>query len=136
MGDIRQAMKRTNPLQSVRSALGTTVLQDKAGVDLAAAIDPHAGRTAMPFPHPALSRKVGCHTIDVRFGRSPTSSGEIRRGDTVRMKAGSGYADTVTQHYAGLYSLTLPGGLSRQAPFLARIGAHTSTGDARGVSGG
>lgn len=43
LGDIRQAMKLTSPLQSVRSALGTTVFQDEAGVDLAAPIDPRAG---------------------------------------------------------------------------------------------
>ena len=43
LGDIRQQIGLTNPLQSVRSALSTKLFQDEAGVDLLAPIDPRAG---------------------------------------------------------------------------------------------
>ena len=43
LGDIRQKMGLTNPLQSVRSALSTKVFRDEAGVELLAPIDPRAG---------------------------------------------------------------------------------------------
>ena len=43
LGDIRQKMGLTNPLQSVRSALGTKLFQDEAGVELLAPIGPRAG---------------------------------------------------------------------------------------------
>ena len=43
LGDIRQKMGLTNPLQSVRSALGTKLFQDEAGVELLAPISPRAG---------------------------------------------------------------------------------------------
>ena len=43
LGDIRQQMGLTNPLQSVRSALGTKLFQDEAGVELLAPINPRAG---------------------------------------------------------------------------------------------
>ena len=42
LGDIRNAMKLTNPLQSVRSALGTRLFQDIAGVELLEPIQPRA----------------------------------------------------------------------------------------------
>ena len=41
-GDIRQKMGLTNPLQSVRSALGTKLFQDEAGVELLDPIGPRA----------------------------------------------------------------------------------------------
>ena len=43
LGDIRRHMRLTNPLQSVRSALGTKILQEEAGVELLDPIDPRAG---------------------------------------------------------------------------------------------
>ena len=43
LGDIRQNMGLTNPLQSVRSALGTKLFQDQAGVELLTPIGPRAG---------------------------------------------------------------------------------------------
>ncbi len=43
LGDIRQKMDLTNPLQSVRSALSTKLFQDEAGVELIAPIDSRAG---------------------------------------------------------------------------------------------
>ena len=43
LGDIRQKMGLTNPLQSVRNALGTKLFQDEAGVELLIPIDPRAG---------------------------------------------------------------------------------------------
>ena len=43
LGDIRQKMRLSNPLQSVRSALGTKIFQDEAGVELVAPIHPRAG---------------------------------------------------------------------------------------------
>lgn len=43
LGDIRQKMGLTNPLQSVGSALGTRLFQDEAGVELLHQIDPRAG---------------------------------------------------------------------------------------------
>lgn len=43
LGDIRRDMGLTNPLQSVRSALGTKLLQEEAGVELLHPIDPRAG---------------------------------------------------------------------------------------------
>ena len=43
LGEIRQKMGITNPLQSVRSALGTKLFQDEAGVELLAPISPRAG---------------------------------------------------------------------------------------------
>ena len=43
LGDIRQEMGLTNPLQSVRSALSTKLFQEEAGVELLAPIDPRAG---------------------------------------------------------------------------------------------
>lgn len=43
LGDIRQKMGLTNPLQSIRSALGTRLFQDVAGVELLAPIGPRAG---------------------------------------------------------------------------------------------
>ena len=43
LGDIRREMGLTNPLQSVRSALGTKLFQREAGVELLAPIDPRAG---------------------------------------------------------------------------------------------
>ena len=42
-GDIRQGMGLTNPLQSVRSALGTKRFRDEAGVELLAPLDPRGG---------------------------------------------------------------------------------------------
>ena len=46
LGDIRQKIGLTNPLQSVRSALGTELFQDEACVELLAPIDPRAGAEA------------------------------------------------------------------------------------------
>ena len=46
LGDIRQKMELTNPLQSVRSALGTKLFRDEAGVEVVAPIDPRAGANA------------------------------------------------------------------------------------------
>ena len=43
LGDVRQGLGLTNPLQSVRSALGSTLFQDEAAVELLAPIDPRAG---------------------------------------------------------------------------------------------
>ena len=43
LGDIRQKSGLTNPLQSVRSALGTKLFQDEAGVELLAPIGPRSG---------------------------------------------------------------------------------------------
>ena len=43
LGDIRQKMGLTNPLQSVRNALGTKLFQDEAGVELLDPIAPSAG---------------------------------------------------------------------------------------------
>ena len=43
LGDIRRNMRLTNPLQSVRSALSTKLLQDQAGVELLEPIHPRAG---------------------------------------------------------------------------------------------
>ena len=43
LGDVRQGMRLSNPLQSVRSALGTKLFQDEAGVELLAPIHPRAG---------------------------------------------------------------------------------------------
>ena len=43
LGDIRQKMGLTNPLQSVRSALGTKLFQDEAGVELLIPIGARAG---------------------------------------------------------------------------------------------
>ena len=43
LGDIHRHMGLTKPLQSVRSALGTKILQEEAGVDLLDPIDPRAG---------------------------------------------------------------------------------------------
>ena len=43
LGDIRQGIGLANPLQSVRSALGSQLFQDEAGVELLAPIDPRAG---------------------------------------------------------------------------------------------
>jgi len=43
LGDIRQGMGLTNLLQSVRSALGTKLFLDEAGVELLALIDSRAG---------------------------------------------------------------------------------------------
>ena len=56
LGDIRQGMGLTNPLQSVRSALGTKLFGDEAGVELLAPIDHRAGADTFchfrirPFP--------------------------------------------------------------------------------------
>ena len=43
LGDIRQKMELTTPLQSVRSALGTKLFQDEAGVELLDPIGSAAG---------------------------------------------------------------------------------------------
>ena len=43
LGDIRRKMELTNPLQSVRSALGSKLFQEEAGVELLAPIGPRAG---------------------------------------------------------------------------------------------
>ena len=43
LGDIHQRMGLTNPLQSIRSALGTKLFQDEAGVELLTPIGPRAG---------------------------------------------------------------------------------------------
>ena len=43
LGDIRQQMRLLNPLQSVRSALGTKRFRNEAGVELLTAIGPRAG---------------------------------------------------------------------------------------------
>ena len=43
LGDIRQNMGLTNPLQSVRSALDTKLFQEEAGVELLEPIGPRAG---------------------------------------------------------------------------------------------
>ena len=43
LGDIRQQMGLTNPLQSVRSALSTKLFQDEAGVELLEPLDSRAG---------------------------------------------------------------------------------------------
>ena len=58
LGDVRQAMRLTNPLQSVRSALSTKLFRDEAGVELLAPIDPRAGSdTCCHFRvHPLASK--------------------------------------------------------------------------------
>ena len=58
LGDVRQGMRLTNPLQSVRSALSTKLFRDKAGVELLAPIDPRAGSdTCCHFRvHPLASK--------------------------------------------------------------------------------
>ena len=43
LGDIRQKMGLTNPLQAIRSALGTKLFKDEAGVELLSPIDARAG---------------------------------------------------------------------------------------------
>ena len=43
LGDIRQKTGLMNPLQSVRSVLGTKIFQDEAGVELLDPIAPRAG---------------------------------------------------------------------------------------------
>ncbi len=43
LGDIRQKMGLTNPLQSIRSALGTRLFQDEACVELVNAVGRRAG---------------------------------------------------------------------------------------------
>ena len=43
LGDIRQGMGLTNPLQSIRSALSTKIFQDEAGVELLNVIGPRTG---------------------------------------------------------------------------------------------
>ena len=43
LGDIRTGMRLTNPLQSVRSALGTKLFQELAGVEIVEPIDHRAG---------------------------------------------------------------------------------------------
>ena len=43
LGDVRQGMRLTNPLQSVRSALSTKVFQKEAGVELLTRIGPRDG---------------------------------------------------------------------------------------------
>lgn len=43
LGDIRTRMQLAGPLQSVRSALGTKLFQELAGVELVELIDPRAG---------------------------------------------------------------------------------------------
>lgn len=43
LGDIRQNMALTNPLQSIRSALATRLFRDEAGVEFLTAIGPRAG---------------------------------------------------------------------------------------------
>ena len=61
LGDIRQKMGLTNPLQSVRSALGTKLFQDEAGVELLAPIAPARRRGyLLPFPHPPNFIEVRC----------------------------------------------------------------------------
>ncbi len=47
LGDIRQQMRLTNPLQSVRSALGTKLFQDEAGVELLDPIGSRAGANTL-----------------------------------------------------------------------------------------
>ena len=48
LGDIRQNMGLTNPLQSVRSALDTKLFQEEAGVELLEPIGPRAGADQIP----------------------------------------------------------------------------------------
>ena len=43
LGDIRTKMQLANPLQSVRSALGSKLFQEMAGVEILEPIDPRAG---------------------------------------------------------------------------------------------
>lgn len=43
LGDVHREMGLTNPLQSVRSAIGTKVFQREASVELLAPIDPRSG---------------------------------------------------------------------------------------------
>ena len=43
LGDIRSKMQLTNPLQSVRTALGSKLFQEMAGVEILEPIDPRAG---------------------------------------------------------------------------------------------
>ena len=51
LGDIRQKMRLPNPLQSVRSALGTKLFQNEAGVELLAPIEPRAGANTYCYFH-------------------------------------------------------------------------------------
>lgn len=43
LGDVRQGMRLTNPLQSIRSALTSRRFQEEAGVQLLAPVDPRGG---------------------------------------------------------------------------------------------
>ena len=43
LGDIRTKMQLAGPLQAVRSALGTGLFQELAGVELVERIDPRGG---------------------------------------------------------------------------------------------
>lgn len=58
LGDVRRKMGLTNPLQSIRSALGTRLFLDQAGVGLLAAPGPRAGADSyFHFRiHPPLSK--------------------------------------------------------------------------------
>ena len=46
LGDVRTKMQLTNPLQSVRSALGTKLFEEMAGVEIVEPIDSRAGADA------------------------------------------------------------------------------------------
>ena len=46
LGDVHREMGLTNPLQSVRSAIGTKIFQREASVELLAPIDPRSGADA------------------------------------------------------------------------------------------
>lgn len=58
LGDVRQGMKLSNPLQSVRSALGAKLFQCEAGVELLAPLHPTTGAdTCFEFRiHPVPSK--------------------------------------------------------------------------------
>ena len=78
LGDIRQKMGLTNPLQSVRSALGTKLFQDEAGVELLDPIGPRARcGYLLPFPHPPTLIEVRCRFRSKTYRRvagPPTAS--------------------------------------------------------------
>ena len=57
LGDIRSKMQLTNPLQSVRTALGSKLFQEMAGVEILEPIDPPCWRGVV-LPLPDLSNKV------------------------------------------------------------------------------
>ena len=88
LGDIRQNLKHSNPLQTVRSALNTQIFQKEAGVELLEPIDPRSGAdTHCHFGIRSLPSKLAENALVERSDATVSLAGhEVRYIEVAKLR--------------------------------------------------